>query len=95
MKNFDIFEKDVSFLKKKISEDIYLLVFKNQIDLTSTLLRFQEHFESPKFKDKIFSHKEFVNWYSKGKEGFTYFKDWSGFNFPSTNLKNFKNGQFK
>lgn len=74
--------------------NIYHLQFKNQKDLTSTLIRFQEHYESPKFRNKVFSIEQFVNWYRSEKKRFTYFSDWSGFNFPSYVLKPFYAGDF-
>src|ERR1700677_4556048 len=72
------------------------LKFKRKKDLTMTMLRFQEHFESPKFKNKFFSLEEFKAWYStttKSKK-FTYYSDFNGFNFPSKTLKAFYAGKF-
>jgi hypothetical protein len=85
---------------KQISKNIYLIKFKTRNDLTSTLLRFQEHYESPKFKGKIFTLEEYKKWYIKNspkgiKTGkFTYYKDWSGFNIPSHILQPFYRGLF-
>jgi hypothetical protein len=79
---------------------IHLLTFDNQIDMTSTFLRFQEHYESPFFKGKYFTLDEFKEWYIKtspnGKKSgkFTYYTDWGGFNIPSYILKPFFNGAF-
>lgn len=55
-------------------------------DLAMTFVRMQEWYESPKFHHRNFSLEEFMRWYSKkyGKGQFTYPKDWSGFNIPST-----------
>jgi hypothetical protein len=83
-----------------LTDKIHLLTFKNQLELTSTFLRFQEHYESPEFKGKIFTLKEYKNWYTKtspqgiltGK--FTYYSDWTGFNIPSSTLKPFYDGKF-
>ena len=80
--------------KSEIAEKIYLLEFDNQFELTSTLLRFQEFYESPKFKGKIFTLDEFKRWYSKLKGSFSYYKDWNGFNIPSRILKPFYLGKF-
>ena len=81
--------------KTELRENIYLLNFKNQYSLTSTFLRFQEYYESPKFRGKIFSLKEFKRWYATTKEGsFTYYTDWSGFNIPSYVLNSFFKGKF-
>jgi len=46
--------------KRDLSDKIHLMIFDNQKELTTTFLRFQEHYESPKFRGKIFSLKEFI-----------------------------------
>jgi len=46
----------------------------------AAMMRFQEHYESPKFRGKSFTHKEFNEWYKK-KYGKNY-SGWVGFNFP-------------
>lgn len=74
---------------------IYHVSFPNQYLLTSTLLRFQEHYESPMFRGKIFGLEEFMDWYAADRGAFSYYTDWSGFNFPSRVLKPFLYGQFK
>ena len=65
-------------------DQIIHLKFKRKKDLTQTMLRFQEHFESPKFRNKFFSLEEFKAWYitTTPNNKFTYYSDWSGFNFP-------------
>ena len=83
--------------KIQITKKIILLIFENQIELTSTFLRFQEHYESPKFHNKIFSLKQYKTWYKKEKrkKTFTYYTDWNGFNIPSYILKPFYTNKFK
>ena len=72
-------------------------MFDKREQMCKTLLRFQEYYESPKFKKKIFTLKEFKAWYakSKGLKKFTYSQDWNGFNFPSYVLRPFYQGKFK
>jgi hypothetical protein len=84
------------YIKKiKLSEDIYLVHFKTQDDMASTFLRFQEHYESPKFMNKIFTLREFKQWYVTQKNGkFSYYKDWDGFNIPSRIFNLFRDGKF-
>ncbi|MEI7733522.1 MAG: hypothetical protein WCO56_28390 [Verrucomicrobiota bacterium] len=83
-----------------ITPNIPMLVFDKQVQLTSSLVRIQEHYESPHFAGQYFSMKEFVTWYTQHSPGgkitgrFTYFTDWPGFNFPSRILKPFKDGHF-
>lgn len=78
----------------KIREGIFQLDFSSQRELASTLLRFQEHYESPKFRGKIFTLGEYRDWYSRDTGGFTYYTDWYGCNFPSYILDNFRKGLF-
>ncbi len=85
---------------KKLTQNIYHLIFPSQWQLAKTLLRFQEHFESPKFRGKIFSLDEFKRWYiansplGKKTGKFTYCRDWDGFNIPSKILLPFYKGRF-
>ena len=60
------------------------------------LLRFAEHYESPKFRNKIFTLKEFKAWYRTTIKGnkFTYYNDWAGFNIPSYAFKAFREQKF-
>lgn len=80
--------------------NIFHIHFSTRLLLTSTFLRFQEHYESPEFRGKIFSLEEYKKWYisvsPKGKETgkFTYYEDWSGFNIPGYILEPFFEGKF-
>ena len=82
----------------ELTPNIFQLNTKTQADLCLTFLRFQEYYESPKFKGKVFSFEEFISWYSKEKsedgENFDYHKEWNGFNIPSKILDPFINGEF-
>ncbi len=84
----------LNIVKKKISENIFLLEFDNQLEITSTLLRFQEYYESPEFRNKVFTLEEYKEWYSKAKGSFSYYVDWNGFNMPSYVLEPFYDGRF-
>lgn len=85
---------------EEVSKDIFHVNFPVREELAMTFLRFQEHYESPEFRRKIFTLDEFKKWYiensPKGKETgeFTYYSDWSGFNIPSEILKPFYEGKF-
>jgi hypothetical protein len=80
--------------KSKIADKIFLVRTKTQYELTATFLRFQEHYESPKFHGKIFSLETYMDWYAKTYGNFTYYSDWSGFNLPSSTFKAFYDGKF-
>ncbi|MBI2064715.1 MAG: ABC transporter ATP-binding protein [Candidatus Yanofskybacteria bacterium] len=78
-----------------MSGNLVLVRTESQYQLTSTFLRFQEHYESPKFRGEIFSLEEFMDWYTAENEGeFTYYEDWAGFNIPSSILQPFREGKF-
>ncbi len=81
--------------KTQLTDNIFIIKFANERDVSKTFLRFQEHYESPEFAGKIFSQKEFRKWY-KAKHGkFNYHKVWyDGFNIPSHILKKFYSGEF-
>jgi len=79
---------------KQIGKKIHHLHYKKQRNLTSTFLRFQEYYESPKFEGKIFTLDEYKEWYIKQKGKFTYYTDWKGFNIPGRILKPFRKGKF-
>lgn len=80
----------------KIYPKIYQIDYLTQKELGEAMLRFQEHYESPEFRGKVFNLEEYKEWYMKrtNKDEFTYYKDWSGFNFPSSNLIKFRQGLF-
>lgn len=89
----DAFRKTIHV--EKIREGVYHAQFTSQRDLTTTFLRLQEHYESPQFKNKIFTLQEFRTWYAAAREGkFTYYTDWNGFNVPGHILKPFYEGAF-
>lgn len=66
----------------------------SQEELGNTFIRFQEHYENPFFKNQIFTLGQIRSWYSKNYGADTYQNDWSGFNFPSSVLKPFREGLF-
>lgn len=77
----------VSFRIKEVQPRVFLFEFKSHYDLCITFLRYQECYESPnpKFRGKVFSILDFMEWYSKkdGKDTFNYMQDWAGFNLPA------------
>jgi hypothetical protein len=62
--------------------------------LAATFMRFQEHYESLKFRNRIFTTEEFMDWYASTYGNFDYFSDWDGFNVPSHILTSFYNRRF-
>ena len=80
--------------RTRLAPDILLLRFDTQYELASTFLRFQEHYESSRFRGRVFSLEEYMDWYAGKYGAFTYFEDWSGFNVPSTAFDPFYAGRF-
>ena len=80
--------------KSKLAERIFLVEFDSQYLLASTFLRIQEHYESRKYRNRVFSLEEFMDWYAATFGAFTYFEDWSGFNVPSEAFEAFYQGTF-
>lgn len=78
---------------KEIYPNVFLCKFDSQYELTSTLIRIQEFYESPykEIRNSFFTLDQYMDIYIKDhKNKFTYFEDWSGFNFSSELLNNFK-----
>lgn len=81
---------------KNITKDILHISSPVKYVLTSTFLRFQEHYESSEFRDTAFTLEEFKTWFrSTRKHGqFSYYDECAGFNLPSSSLVPFINGNF-
>lgn len=73
---------------------IYLIESRTRQDLAATFMRFQEYYESPVFKGRVFGVDDFTRWYALRYGAFTYDKDWCGFNIPAKVIEPFKYGQF-
>lgn len=61
---------------------ILWLTFETKHLLSASFLRFQEHYESPRFRGQVFDWEEYMDWYARQCGAFTYLSDWSGFNLP-------------
>ena len=73
---------------------IYIIESRDRQYLAEMFMRFQEYYESPEFKGKVFTVEEFAKWYATKYGGFTYSRDSYGFNIPSKVLEPFQKGQF-
>lgn len=80
----------------EVEPSVFFLGFNDRREMAETLVRFQESYESPKFKGKTFLRSEYKAWYRTVSESgkYTYHKDWSGFNFPNWVLEPFYQGHF-
>lgn len=79
---------------EELTDKIVHVEYPTEYLLSSTFMRFQEYYESPKFKRKIFDIETFMDWYAEERGKFSYFTDWGGFNIPSFVLKPFYDGKF-
>ncbi len=89
------YEKIFTF--KEDLQGVFKVTIASELLLSYVFLRFQEHYESPEFKNQVFSRKEFVDWYTADQGAglsFTYYRDWAGFNLPSESLRSFLNCNF-
>ena len=82
---------------EELYPSIFHLQFANHYDACMHWLRYQENYESPKFRNKIFTLLEYMEWYAKNQcewkktkgkkkvpvQMFSYPGDWGGFNVPS------------
>lgn len=73
---------------------IYIIESSSRQYLAEMFMRFQEYYESPEFKGRVFSTDEFAKWYAAKYGAFTYSRDWYGFNIPSKVLEPFRQGEF-
>lgn len=76
---------------REIREDVFIIEASSQYYLTSMFMRPQEFYESPfrNIQGKHFSVEEYMDTCARFNGEFSYFTDWSGFNIPSTSLRNF------
>ncbi len=81
---------------REIMPRVFYLLFDSTAEAASTFLRFEQFYESPKFRHQVFSFNEFKAWYMerRGTKTFTYEQDWAGFNIPSSVLQPFYKGAF-
>lgn len=79
----------------KLMKNVYQIDFSSRSELLKTFIRFQEYYESPEFKSKVFTVRQYAKWYRSfyKKEKFTYYSDWSGCNVPSHVFDFFRQGK--
>lgn len=82
---------NTKFTTKMVMNQVCLVTFNTQLDMASTFVRFQEHYESPKFKGQIFSLDDYIMYYYENHANFDYYTEVTGFNFPSNSVSQFIN----
>lgn len=78
---------------KKLFKNAWVAEYDDPRIMSNAFMRFQEHYESPKYRGKIFDKPEFMQWYEK-KYGTDYLEDWGGFNLPDYAFNQFVAGDF-
>lgn len=81
-------------MKFKRTGDLVHVTCESAEELARTFCRFQEHYENPKFRGQVFTLGQLREWYCSFRGAWTYYQDWTGFNFPSHILDAFKSGSF-
>ena len=76
----------------KVADKIYAVSCTDDNVKNMLFCRFQEHYESPEFKQKKFKMTDYIKWYKKDNDKFTYTDDWSGFNLPSETIEDCLSG---
>jgi hypothetical protein len=73
---------------KKILPHIYHLHIEDCYDSAMHFVRYQEYYESIRWRGRIFSLIDYMEYYAKehGEGAFTYPNDWAGFNIPGNVL---------
>ena len=67
----------------KNKKKVLILTYKTRLQLCQAILRIQEVYESPKFRNiKGFTVDEYKIWYTKEYGEFNYYEIWDGFNIP-------------
>lgn len=63
---------------------LFHVKFKDHIEACLTLLRIQEFYESPKFRNKMFFLDDYIDWWCRREEDnpFDYMNEVGGYNFP-------------
>ncbi|MBN8549747.1 MAG: hypothetical protein J0M12_10575 [Deltaproteobacteria bacterium] len=96
------------FRIKQVTPSIFDFRCESRALLCATMLRPQEHVDGREFRGKFFSRAEFKDWYrteesplckyadAQGQplQEFTYYSDWSGFNFPDRVARALMDGSF-
>lgn len=80
------------FVVCEIVPGLFHVRASNSLLLSYAFLRFQEHYECPHYAGKVFCREDFQRYYASRKPHgtFTYYSDWTGFNFPGSAITSFR-----
>ena len=94
MSRFRKSKNDTLFSVTRINKDIIHLVFDSKKEMNMTMIRFQEFYESPKFKGTIFTLGQYRDWYIKETGDFNWYLAVEGLNMKSEVFEPFLRGLF-
>lgn len=77
----------------EIASRIHLVTCRTSRALADIFVRFQEYYESPKYRGRVFSLREYMGWF-RLKFRLEYNEGYEGFNIPSSALTPFYTGLF-
>ncbi len=80
---------------EELTDRILFVEIESRRDLGNAFMRVQEHHESPVFKGRIFTFKNYWAWWALCGPGELYWKYWKAFNLPAQAFKPFYEGKFK
>ncbi len=82
----------MSFEITRPHPDVTHLVFKNMKELTTSMFRIEEYYESPyaAIKGQYFSVDAFIDVYADDDGDIEYFRYWDGFNVPRASVEAFE-----
>ena len=68
--------------------------FEDDDDAGKAMIRFQEHYEGPKYAGQIFTLGQYREWYAGRFGSFSYYSDWDAYNCPDSAFLEFIKGTF-
>lgn len=84
----------MAFTTKILNKNICHVIFDTQYEMNNTLLRVQEYYESPKFRQEVFTLGQYRADYIDRKGNFDYYETVAGMNFSIDSFEPFLKGLF-
>lgn len=91
-------ETSCSFQVRHLGANIHFLRFRTGREMNQTFMRFSDHQEGRVWKSRIFSIREYKDWYRRAISPtgrFTYYSEWGGHNLKAETFAAFLSGKFK
>lgn len=85
----------MTFKVTEILPNVLHFNFRSYRTMVRHFLRFQEYWENPHFRNKIFTHKEYKDWYLQQHDSYDIEVSWAGCAVSEKAFEPFFNKQFK